>query len=61
MRKSYDFAGSTKNPYTKLMDEESNEMLEDLEEIKAYDIAKSDDGERIPFSQAIKEVEESRS
>ena len=43
------------------MDEESNEMLEDLEEIKAYDIAKSDDGERIPFSQAIKEVEESRS
>lgn len=31
--------------------------LEELDEIRAYDVAKASSDERIPFDQAIKEIE----
>jgi len=34
------------------------EAQEELESIRAYDEAKSSGGEAIPFSQAVKEIEE---
>lgn len=46
----------TKNDFDKLLEE-----LEDYEDIKAYDEAKSRTNEEfIPFEQAIKEIEQSR-
>jgi hypothetical protein len=36
------------------------EAEEDLDDIRAYDAAKAEGGEAIPFEQAIKEIEESR-
>lgn len=34
------------------------EKLEEIEDIRAYDLAKASDDEIIPFDQAIKEIEE---
>lgn len=42
--------------YEALLDE-----LEELEAIRAYDEAKASDEERIPFEQAVKEIDKSRS
>ena len=36
------------------------ERLEEVEDIKAYDAAKTSDDEIIPFDQAIKEIESKR-
>jgi len=36
------------------------EELEELDEIRAYDAVKADPGERIPFSQALDEIERTR-
>jgi hypothetical protein len=36
------------------------EQLEELESLKAYDAAKADDGEIIPFEQAVAEIENHR-
>ena len=36
------------------------EQFEELEEIKAYDVAEASDDEVIPFEQAIKEIESKR-
>jgi len=46
----------TKSDFDKLLDE-----IEDLEDIKAYDGAKSRTGQEfIPFEQALKEIKQSR-
>ncbi len=53
------------NPIGVLLDlEEYQKLLEDLEEleaIRAYDLATSVDDEEIPFEQAIAEIESNRS
>ena len=36
------------------------EQLEELESLKAYDVAKADDDEIIPFEQAVAEIETHR-
>ncbi len=36
------------------------EQLEEVEDIKAYDAAKTSDDEIVPFDQAIKEIEAKR-
>jgi hypothetical protein len=36
------------------------EQLEEIDDIRAYDAAKDQDDEVIPFDQAIKEIEEGR-
>lgn len=36
------------------------EEMEELEDIRAYDAAKSEGDETIPFDQAIKEIEDSK-
>ena len=37
------------------------EELEELEDIRAYDKAKSEDDEVIPFEQAVQEIQEGKS
>lgn len=37
------------------------EAFEELEDIRAYDEAKEEGGEAIPFEQAMKEIEQARS
>ena len=41
--------------YNKLLDQ-----LEDLDDIRAYDTAKAEDDEDIPFDQAVKGIEKKR-
>jgi hypothetical protein len=41
--------------YQKILEE-----LEELEAIRAYDLAKADEDEAIPFEQAIAEIEQER-
>jgi len=41
--------------YNKLL-----EQLEDVDDIRAYDAAKAEDDEVIPFDQAVREIEEER-
>ena len=36
------------------------EAEEELDALRAYDIAKADDGEAVPFAQAILEIEQTR-
>lgn len=36
------------------------EAEEDLDDIRAYDAAKAEGGEAIPFEQALKEIEQAR-
>ena len=40
--------------------EEILEEMEELEEIRAYDVAKTEDDETIPFNQAVKEIEDGK-
>ncbi len=41
--------------YDKMM-----EQLEEIDDIRAYDAAKAEDDEVIPFDQAVREIEEGR-
>ncbi|MEX0980861.1 MAG: hypothetical protein WD577_04540 [Bacteroidales bacterium] len=41
--------------YNKLLDQ-----LEDIDDIRAYDVAKAEKDEIIPFEQALKEIEKER-
>ena len=36
------------------------EQLEDIDDIRAYDTAKAEEDEVIPFDQAVREIEEGR-
>ena len=40
--------------------EELMEAMEDLEDIRAYDLAKASEDEAVPFEQAVQEIERGR-